>query len=293
MSYPPPNWPGGPHQPVAGFPGGYALPGAGAAPAPTPVPAAAPLRVGLPEVMNPNPTVYIRNLNEKVKLDELRGALNKIFSQFGTVLEVKAEKRLKLKGQAWIIFDKTESAQKAVAEMKDFKFYDKPMVVAFAKVKSDVISKADGTFVHRPKRKVEKKSKKKKGDKRSKTKKEPRLTKAEPEFSSGPNSDVKPEYSNSNDHTSAPAPSAAVTQGAAPPNRILFVENLPAQCTELMLSMLFRQHAGFKEARLVPGKSGIAFVEFQEVYQASVAKEALHEFKITPSNLMKVSFARQ
>jgi len=50
---------------------------------------------------------------------------------------------------------------------------------------------------------------------------------------------------------------------------------------------------GFKEVRLVPGRHDIAFVEFENEMQASAAKEALQGFKITPSNAMKISFAKK
>jgi hypothetical protein len=43
------------------------------------------------------------------------------------------------------------------------------------------------------------------------------------------------------------APSSAPT--VALPNQILFVENLPDQVNEMMLSMLFQQFPGFKEVR--------------------------------------------
>ena len=84
----------------------------------------------------------------------------------------------------------------------------------------------------------------------------------------------------------------------------------------MMLSMLFQQFPGFKEVRLVPGKGGIAFVEFDSEMQAheitrghvrsheitrdrlrhtqsGVAMNGLQKFKITPTNLMKISYAKR
>ena len=81
--------------------------------------------------------------------------------------------------------------------------------------------------------------------------------------------------------------------GVAAPNPILFVENLPDQVNEMMLSMLFQQFPGFKEVRLVPGKAGIAFVEFETEAQSGVAMGPLQNFKITPQNLMKISYAKR
>jgi len=50
---------------------------------------------------------------------------------------------------------------------------------------------------------------------------------------------------------------------------------------------------GYKEVRLVPGRSDIAFVEFDNEPQAGEAKKNLHGFKITPSNAMKVTYAKK
>jgi len=77
------------------------------------------------------------------------------------------------------------------------------------------------------------------------------------------------------------------------PNRILFVENLPTETTTLMLQMLFNQYAGFQEARLINGKPGIAFVEFTDAYNSGIAMQALQGFKITPTHLMKITFAKR
>jgi len=78
-----------------------------------------------------------------------------------------------------------------------------------------------------------------------------------------------------------------------PPNHVLFVENLPEQCNEMMLSMLFQQFPGFREVRLVPNKKGIAFVEFGNEIEAGVAMNGLQGFKITTENVMIISFAKK
>jgi len=56
---------------------------------------------------------------------------------------------------------------------------------------------------------------------------------------------------------------------------------------------LFYRFPGFKEVRLVPGRHDIAFVEFETETQSAAAKDALQGFKITPSNAMKISFAKK
>ena len=54
------------------------------------------------------------------------------------------------------------------------------------------------------------------------------------------------------------------------PNKILFVENLPDASTTEMLSMLFKQFTGFREARLVAARPGIAFVEYENEGQVLI-----------------------
>ena len=80
---------------------------------------------------------------------------------------------------------------------------------------------------------------------------------------------------------------------AIPPNEILFLTNLPDETNEMMLSMLFNQFPGFKEVRLVPGRHDIAFVEFENEEQANAARDALQGFKISPTNAIKITFAKK
>jgi len=77
-----------------------------------------------------------------------------------------------------------------------------------------------------------------------------------------------------------------------PPNKILFIENLPEQANDMMLQMLFQQFPGFKEVRIVPGK-GVAFVEFENEVESGVAMTSLQHFKLTPTNLMVISYAKR
>lgn len=78
--------------------------------------------------IRPNNTIYINNLNEKIKKDELKKSLYAIFSQFGQILDIVALKTLKMRGQAFVIFKEIGSATNALRSMQGFPFYDKPMV---------------------------------------------------------------------------------------------------------------------------------------------------------------------
>ena len=47
----------------------------------------------------PNQTIYINNLNEKLKKDFLKKNLYMIFSEFGKIVEIKTTRADKLRGQ--------------------------------------------------------------------------------------------------------------------------------------------------------------------------------------------------
>ncbi|XP_073829614.1 U1 small nuclear ribonucleoprotein A snf [Musca autumnalis] len=214
--------------------------------------------------VRPNQTIYINNLNEKIKKEELKKSLYAIFSQFGQILDIVALKTLKMRGQAFVIFKEIASASNALRTMQGFPFYDKPMRIAYAKTDSDVVAKMKGTYKERPKKVKPPKPAAPAEDKKDKKKK---TTNAE---NSNPNA-----------------------QSEQPPNQILFLTNLPEETNEMMLSMLFNQFPGFKEVRLVPNRHDIAFVEFATELQSNAAKEALQGFKITPSHAMKITFAKK
>lgn len=81
--------------------------------------------------IRPNNTIYINNLNEKIKKEELKKSLYAIFSQFGQILDIVALKTLKMRGQAFVIFKEIQSSTNALRSMQGFPFYDKPMVSLF------------------------------------------------------------------------------------------------------------------------------------------------------------------
>ena len=54
--------------------------------------------------LRPNHTIYIQNLNEKMKKEDLRKSMYMLMSQFGQVLDVVALKTLKMRGQCFVVF---------------------------------------------------------------------------------------------------------------------------------------------------------------------------------------------
>ncbi|CAD5192888.1 unnamed protein product [Musa acuminata subsp. malaccensis] len=235
----------------------------------------------------PNMTIYINNLNEKIKLDELKKSLHAVFSQFGKILEVLAFKTLKHKGQAWVVFEDVQSATEALKRMQGFPFYDKPMRIQYAKTKSDIIAKADGTFVPRERRK--------RHDERAERKKREQHHDAN-QGGTGLNSAYSGAYGAVPPLSQLPYGGGAksmLPEAPALPNNILFIQNLPHETTPMMLQMLFCQYPGFKEVRMVEAKPGIAFVEYGDEMQSTVAMQGLQGFKITQQNPMLITYAKK
>ncbi len=236
----------------------------------------------------PNETVYVQNLNERIPVRYLIPALEKLFGEYGEVLGVVAKKRLALRGQAFIIYKDIESSRKAVAALQGTRIYGKSMVVRFAKYKSDTISKADGTYsIERRRREQDK----------IERAKYPRLTRKQ----------MMAQMAASGTLPAAgmamplmmPVASAAGLTPSIPmelPNKVLYLQHLsstmPEAAKEKSLVDLFKQFPGFVEVRLVPTRPDVAFVEYENEVRATAARQATDETLIGDQRI-RVSFARR
>uniref|UniRef100_A0A5S6QDW4 RRM domain-containing protein n=1 Tax=Trichuris muris TaxID=70415 RepID=A0A5S6QDW4_TRIMR len=220
--------------------------------------------------IRPNNTIYINNLNEKIKKDELKRALYAIFNQFGQILDIVCMKTVKMRGQAFVAFKDISAATNALRSLQGFPFYDKPMRIQYAKTDSDAVAKMKGTYVERAK------APRKNLDIPGESKKERKRR-------------LAAEKMKLRELTGQANPSDTVQL----PNKILFCTNLPVEATEQMLQLLFNQFPGFKEVRLVPNRHDIAFIEFETDFEAKTAKEALQNFKVTPNHAIKITFAKK
>ncbi|CAK7274091.1 hypothetical protein SEPCBS119000_005992 [Sporothrix epigloea] len=210
----------------------------------------------------PVATVYVRNLEERVKPEPLRDALDAVFSEFGTIIDIVAKTNLRAKGQAFIAFDNAESAQRAVDEAQGFVLFDKPMVLAIARMRSDATVQQTGSVeeveAHKRHRIAER-------DKRlaleaAQEQKRQRLQ---------PKAGASGAASGSGAGASAPA---QIPDEFLPPNKTLFVQNLPRDIDSDRLIGIFGRFEGFREVRVVPGR-GLAFVEYEAEAGAIAAKE--------------------
>lgn len=87
---------------------------------------------------------------------------------------------------------------------------------------------------------------------------------------------------------------AVIPDEYLPPNKILFVQNLPDEYDVEALTALFGRFEGFREVRLVPGRRGIAFVEYETETGAISAKENTAGMALGDgTQIMKVTYQRQ
>lgn len=87
---------------------------------------------------------------------------------------------------------------------------------------------------------------------------------------------------------------AVIPDEYLPPNKILFVQNLPDEYEIDALTAIFGRFEKFKEVRLVPGRKGIAFIEYETETGAISAKENTAGMALGDgTQLMKVTYQRQ
>lgn len=229
----------------------------------------------------PSPTVYVRNLNERVKAAQMKSTLYYAFGRYGRILDVVIAARRNCRGQAWVVFQDVACATNALRQMQGVNLYGKKVDVKFAKGKSDATAKYDGTFVPRHGRSA------------------PR-EKTVAAVAAGPSKEgALAAAANAASDGGASANGSGSTMDvdageAAPPNKLLFVSNLPAETPAEALKALFGQYDGLADIRLsTKAGKGIAFVEFGDEFQASTALQGLQGFKLTPTDEMSVVFAKK
>jgi U2 small nuclear ribonucleoprotein B'' len=163
-----------------------------------------------------------------------------------------------------VVFDDVQAATAAIQAEQGFPFFGKDLQLAYASDTSDRIAKRNGTYVPKAKRKkVEK----------------PTSAEAAAAAAKAAAEQVVP-----------PPPPGGSETAQAQPSHILFAQDLPTECNEMMLAMLFRQYAGFKEVRIP--REGLGFVEFDDEPHATLALERLNGFKLTTTDTLKLTYGK-
>ena len=93
--------------------------------------------------------------------------------------------------------------------------------------------------------------------------------------------------------SSNPGAGGVVPEEYLPPNKTLFIQNLPDDYDVDGLTTIFGEFEGFKEVRLVPGRKGIAFVEYEAETGAISAKQRTSGMTLGEGKAMKVVYQRK
>ncbi|DAA79607.1 TPA_exp: Uncharacterized protein A8136_0380 [Trichophyton benhamiae CBS 112371] len=244
----------------------------------------------------PNPTVYVRNLEERIKVEQLKEALTEIFSEYGSILEIVAKTNLKAKGQAFIVFDNVDSATRAIDEVNGFELFEKPMVLEYAKTKSDATVMREGgdeeLEAHKRRRLAEKE--RKQAQEALEAQKKLKRPAGAAGTAGGPDSRPAKAQKGAGLKPTGAAAAPVIPDEYLPPNKILFLRELPETYDADGLSAIFGRFPGFKEVRMVPGRKGIAFVEYENESGAISAKEATSGMALGENEKpIKVTYQRQ
>ncbi|KDN44712.1 hypothetical protein K437DRAFT_256954 [Tilletiaria anomala UBC 951] len=86
--------------------------------------------------ITPNSSLYVKNINNKVKKAELRSQLYALFNAYGRIIDVVATRSKGMSGQAFIVFADLASATAALRSLNGFEFYDKQLRIDYAQTKS-------------------------------------------------------------------------------------------------------------------------------------------------------------
>lgn len=225
-----------------------------------------------------NYRVYVRNLNEKIKIPVLKEKLTSEFEAFGKILDVVAHKNLRMRGQAFIVFDSVDAAKKAQEGMANREVFGRQIEVQFAKSKSDATiaqsGNEDALEKHRRRRLAAKELRQIEDNKRRKV-----------------------DGANGATGTGGGATTASSRKHKKdqldflPPNKILFLQELPAGVQQDQVEAIFSGFKGFTEVRLMAVRR-LGFVEFETDEDAVVAKEATAGL-VMDGSAVRITYAKK
>jgi len=268
----------------------------------------------------PNPTLYLKNLNDKVKKEELRTQLYALFSSYGNILDIVAQRGLKMKGQAFVVFRDLASATSAMRGLDGEQFYDKKLHIEYAQKQSHAtLRMIDPNFVSPAFSAVGSTStaafakmnngmskvtvsqaeneqrKRSRGDTGSNRMDEDGEGGNERERKKGKEDADADDMDMDEDEEDDAGGEVNEAPNQRPPSAVLFCQNLPVEVTDDVLGVLFQQYPGFSTTAVSQPnpttKSKTANVRYDNPDQAAAAREALDGFMIKRGWKMKVDFA--
>ncbi|KAG6919390.1 hypothetical protein DXG01_006273 [Tephrocybe rancida] len=245
----------------------------------------------------PNTTLYLNNLNDKVNKDELKTQLYALFTTYGKIIDIVASKSQSMRGQAFLVFTDLAGATSAMRACEGMMFYEKPIHIDYAKTKSYATSRReDPNFVAptaaNASALVSQGAKRQRDDENADGERNAKREKSEEDEEE---MEIDDDEEPSNNTTSSTNGALNLSQQ---PSARLLCTNLPQEVTDDVLSVLFQQYQGFQATQVTlsptPNTAGAkvktAQVSFETSELASVAKAALDGFTLKKGWVMAVAF---
>ena len=223
-------------------------------------------------------TLYVNNLNDAIHPDAMQRKLVPVFERFGKILNVVAMKSLFRRGQMFVCFANPAPAARALEELQGRLVFGKPMQIAFAKTACDASLKHTGLPISRTKK--------------------PQSTAVETQEKLVARLEAKEANNPSQRRISIPIQIRQhPVQGKrsnyqTPPNKTLFVENIPTDATADEVSLIFSSYSGFVSARVIAVRA-VAFIDFAAEFNATVALAATDGREFRPGVNLVVQYAKK
>lgn len=247
----------------------------------------------------PNTTLYINNLNDKINKEELRTHLYALFTTYGKIIDIVASKSQQMRGQAFLVFTDLAGATSAMRACEGMMFYDKPLRIDYAKTKSyATLQREDPSFVPPTAANassfVKQNAKRQRDDEATDAERHAKREKGEEDEEEMEIDDEEETLQHDNLNTSTVPVRPSVQQ----PSARLLCSNLPEEVTDDVLSVLFQQYQGFQTtqvtwsptANVAGARVKMAQVLFESPDLASVAKVALDGFTLKKGWVMSVVY---
>lgn len=220
-----------------------------------------------------NQTLYIKNLNEKLRIDDLKTTLNDVFSKFGEVVDIRARNNLKMRGQAFVTMKTIPEAKQALLTLNNQPFFGKPLIIQYAKTTSEyaLLSLGELTLEKKNKKDLQRKRKRDEYYKKMKNEKENKQTEKEKEEEI---KEIKKEE-----------------EVNEKPNKTLIVSGLTKEVNEKILKELFsKELEGYMGLNLFSNR-GLCFIEYDNEENAKKAKNKMNNMRVGES-IIKISYSK-
>jgi RNA recognition motif-containing protein len=277
----------------------------------------------VPVIQQPNATLYIKNIDWKIKKGLLRRALYSLFTRHGKVLDIITLRKDGLRGQAFVIMESVSAATAALQAEQGFTFFQKDMVIEYARTKSDMIAKRDGDYIPKAQRLRQQQQQQQQQQQRNKILNtevvDDAMNTEVTDMGGTTTLSIAPQPSVSDDTvaingtdtvdattttttTTSVAVSVTAVSFSTTPTSTLIAYQLPIECNEIMLHILFQQYSGYQPPvrMMTSTTTNIAtddskvppygIIAFDSVANATTAYNALNGFQLSTKEKLQLTY---